>query len=240
MNDVQKIEGSLSCKDADHLTGLTAPSLSSIGDEFALQNLTRLSSLEMDKLSSVGSIKFTAVPNLQTLHFEKGVTEASSVKIINTALTNLDGIALETVGSLIITNNPYLKKVNVDQLTNATGLINFSGNMDSLEIDFPNLLSGSNMTFTNVSSVSAPALHNLTGQLGFWGNSFKEFSAPNLTTSTDLTFVGNDNLKNISMGALKKVDGGFKISRNDELEELDFPKLETVTGAVDFSGKFDT
>lgn len=132
-----------------------------------------------------------------------------------------------------------MKSVNVNNLTNATGLINFAGNMDSLEIELPNLLSGTNMTFRNVSSVSVPSLANLTGQMGFWGDSFESFSAPNLTDTGDLVFNGNSKLNNLSMPEIQNVNGGFQITRNDKLSSISFPKLEEVTGAIDFSGSFD-
>ena len=111
--------------------------------------------------------------------------------------------------------------------------------MNSLEIELPNLLSGTNMTFRNVSSVSVPSLANLTGQLGFWGNSFESFSAPNLTDTGDLVFNGNSKLSNLSMPAIENVNGGFQITRNDKLSSLSFPKLKEISGAIDFSGNFD-
>jgi hypothetical protein len=221
------------------MTDLIAPELASIGDNFKLESALGLGNLKMGSLTSVGSIKFTALPTLQTLGFSKGVSEASNVEIINTALWTLEGITLESVGRLVVTNNVHLNKINVNELKNATGLINIAGNKKGLEIDFPNLVTGSNMTFYNVSQVSVPSLQNLTGQLGFWGNSFRTFAAPNLTTSSDLTFIGNEELRNISMPALTKVEGGFQITRNDKLSDIGFPDLETVTGAIDFSGSFD-
>lgn len=221
------------------MTDLIAPELASIGDDFKLESALGLGNLKMGSLTSVGSIKFTALPTLQTLGFSKGVSEASNIEIINTALWTLEGITLESVGRLVVTNNVHLNKVDVNELKNATGLINFAGNKKGLEINFPNLVTGSNMTFYNVSEVSVPSLHNLTGQLGFWGNSFRSFNAPNLTTSSDLTFLDNEELRNISMPALTKVEGGFQIARNDKLSGINFPDLETVTGAIDFSGSFD-
>lgn len=239
LNGVEQITGSLICKDAVHLTNLVAPQLNSIADTLHLNGLTRLTNLQMDSLSSVGSIKFTALPNLQTLGFTTGVSKANDVNIVNTDLVNLNGINLESVGTFVVTNNVRLQQVNVNELSNATGLINFAGNMEGLSIDFPNLVSGSNMTFYNVSSVAVPSLHKLTGQLGFWGNKFKSFNAPNLTTSSDVTFVGNDELRNISMPVLQRVNGGFLITRNDALKDISFPRLDTISGALDFSGEFD-
>jgi hypothetical protein len=240
LNNVQQISGSLSCSGAANMTSWTASSLTSIGDTFKLNGLTTLTTLSFGSLTKVGSIEFTALPNLQSLDFTKGVTEAGSVSITNTGLSSLNGISLETVGGFDITENTNLKTVNVNNLKNATALINFAGNMDSLEVEFANLGTGQNMTFRNVSSVSLPSLEKLKGQLGFWGNKFTSFSAPNLTETSDLIFNDNSKLSNISMPVLKTVNGGFQIARNDKLGSIDFPKLETISGAIDFSGEFNS
>ncbi|PWY86232.1 GPI-anchored cell wall organization protein Ecm33 [Aspergillus heteromorphus CBS 117.55] len=240
LSGVTSITGSLSCTGASNVTSLTASALSSIGSAFTLDGLTTLTTLSFTNLSSVGSISWTALPELQSLDFTKGVSEAGDVLITNTGLTSLDGISLTTVGKFDITENTNLKTVNVNELTNATGLINFAGNMDSLQIILPNLGTGTNMTFRNVSGVSIPSLETLSGQLGFWGNTFGNFSAANLTTTGDLVFDDNTDLSNISMPVLKTVNGGFQIARNDKLKEITFPDLEEVTGAIDFSGDFDS
>ncbi|KAB8239855.1 hypothetical protein ETB97_002332 [Aspergillus alliaceus] len=239
LNGVREISGSLSSDGAANMTGLSASSLTSIGDTFKLNGLTTLTTLSFAQLTKVGSIEFTALPQLQNLDFSKGINQAGSVAITNTGLSSLNGISLDTVGSFDITENTNLKTVNVNNLKNATSLINFAGNMDSLEIEFANLGTGQNMTFRNVSSVSLPSLEKLKGQLGFWGNKFKSFSAPNLTETSDLIFNDNSKLANISMPVLKTINGGFQIARNDKLGVIDFPSLETVTGAIDFSGEFN-
>jgi hypothetical protein len=238
-NNVKQIDGTLSCTGGANISTIAAPMLNSIAEEFKLNGLTTLTTLSFPSLTSVGSIHWTALPQLQSLEFTKGVKEAGDVTITNTGLTNLNGISLNTVGQFDITENTQLKTININNLKNATGLINFAGNLNSLEVELPNLFSGTNMTFRNVSAVSIPSLHNLTGQLGFWGVSFTSFSAPNLTKTADLVFSANSKVTNISMPALETVDGGFLITRNDELESIDLPSLQLVTGAVDFSGKFD-
>ncbi|RAH46819.1 GPI-anchored protein Ecm33 [Aspergillus aculeatinus CBS 121060] len=240
INGPYEITGGLSSDGASNLTSLTSTSLATIGDTFKLNGLTTLTTLSLTNLSSVGAISWTALPELQSLDFTKGVSEAGDVEITNTGLTSLDGISLKSVGTFDITENTNLKTVNVNDLTNATGLINFAGNLDSLQIILPNLAGGTNMTFRNVSAVSIPSLKELSGQLGFWGNSFSNFSAANLTSTGDLVFDDNSDLTNISMPVLKTVNGGFQIARNDKLEEISFPDLETVTGAIDFSGEFNS
>lgn len=237
--NIEQVTGSILCTGGENVTDITASSLTAIGKAFNLEGLTRLTQLSFSELTTVGSIKWNALPKLQSLNFDKGVTQAGDVIIQNTGLTSLDGISLKTVNQFEIENNRQLQKININNLMNATDLINFSGNYDALEIDLPNLGTGTNMTFRNVSSISVPSLEKLTGQLGFWGTEFQTFSAPNLTSTGDLVFNDNSKLSNISMPVLKKVDGGFTIARNDKLNTIDLPKLETVTGAIDFSGKFN-
>lgn len=222
------------------MSSLSAPDLESIGKTFKLNGLITLTTLSFGSLTEVGAIDWAALPNLQALSFAKGVSKAGSVSITNTGLTSLNGISLDTVGDFDITANPALSEVNVNDITNCTGLLNFAANSEKLKVSLPNLQSGRNMTFRNTSSVSIPSLKSLTGQLGLFGNYFEDFAAPNLTTVGDLVFDNNDALTNISLPVLKTVNGGFQISKNEKLKEITgIPKLETVTGALDFSGNFD-
>lgn len=223
------------------MSSLTANDLETIGKSFELNGLITLTTLGFGSLTEVGEIKWAALPNLQALSFAKGVSKAGSVSITNTGLTSLNGIALDTVGNLDVTANPALSEVNVNDIKNCTGLLNFAANNEKLKISLPNLETGRNMTFRNTSSVSVPSLKSLTGQLGLFGNTFEDFAAPNLTKVGDLVFDNNENLKNISLPQLQTVNGGFQIAKNDKLKEIDgIPKLETITGALDFSGVFDT
>ncbi|KAJ6108054.1 hypothetical protein N7523_009377 [Penicillium sp. IBT 18751x] len=240
LNGIQKISGSLTGSNCTALTGIIAPSLVTITDSFTLNEATLVTELSFAELTTVGAINWEALPALQSLTFPSGVTDAGDVVITNTGLTSLNGISLETVGKFQITDNTNLRTININNLKNATDLVNFAGNWNKLEIEFPNLASAYNMTFRNISSVSMPSLEKLKGQLGFWGTEFKSFSAPNLTTTADLTFNDNSALTNISMPVLKTVKGGFVVTRNDKLADIDLPELETVTGAIDFSGTFDT
>jgi hypothetical protein len=239
INTVQRIRGALTCNGGANITSFSAPNLETIDDSFHLEGLTSLTSLDLPELTSVGNIEFTAIPILQSLGFTAGVTQAGSVSIVNTGLTSLDGISLTSVDSFIITDNTQLETVNVNNLRNATNLINFAGNYQELEISLPNLASGTNLTIRNVSSVSIPSLTTLEGQLGFWGNSFSSLSAPNLTETGDLVFEDNASLSNLTLPVLETVNGGFLITRNDDLSSISFPDLATVTGAIDFSGAFD-
>ena len=96
------------------------------------------------------------------------------------------------------------------------------------------------MTFRNASKVDLPSLESVSGGLGFYSSYFESFTGPNLTT-VDSFLVFNDNsaLTNISLPLLESVGGSFQIANNTELKEVTgVPKLETIEGALDFSGNF--
>ncbi|KAJ5281482.1 Leucine rich repeat 5 [Penicillium angulare] len=238
LGSIEKIDGTLTCVGGANVTGITAASLETITGNFTLKRLTTLTTLSFAKLSSVGAIDWEVLPGVNSLDFTTGITDVGDVNIIDTHLTSLDGITLKKVGQLDITENSYLKSCNISNLEYATGQINFQGNYDSLEIDLPNLTNGTSMTFRNISSINIPKLKTLTGQLGFWNTDFDVLYAPDLTETGDVVFTGNTKLTNVSLPALKTVDGGISISRNDKLQEIDLPKLSTVSGAIDLTGNF--
>lgn len=240
LNGVGRITGSLKVDGAANLTSFSAPELSEIGDTFLLNGLILLTNLDLPSLTAVGTVTWSALPNLQALSFAQGISKAGSVSITNTGLTSLDGINLQSVGLFDITANTALTQVNVNDITNCSGLLNFAGNSPKLSVELPNLGTGTNITFRNASSVSLPSLKKLSGQLGLFGNNFKEFQAPNLTNTGDLVFDNNPNLASISLPQLTKINGGFQIAGNDQLVVIDgVPNLQTIVGALDFSGAFN-
>lgn len=220
------------------MTLIAAPDLTSIGNEFSLSSIILLTTLNFPELTSVGSINFQALPNLQALTFTKGVNKAGSVSITNTGLTSLAGIELTSVGDFDLTANTALSSINVNDIKNITGTLIISANKNSLSIEFPNLVSAQNLTFRNTSSISVPSLANLTGELGLFGNYISNFSAPNLTTCADLDFDGNADLTEINLPLLSSLTGGLAISNNDKLDTISFPKLSKVQGAIDLTGDY--
>ena len=165
--------------------------------------------------------------------------KASKVRITNTYLTTLQGINLETVGNFEITNNPKLKEVDVDQITNITGTAIFSANHKDLRISFPNLESVRNISVRNASTVQFPSLKSTEGLFGLYSNYIEDFLAGNLTQTGDLVFADNSALTNLSLPVLETVKGAFQVANNSMLKSIDAaPKLKTVSGALDFSGSF--
>ena len=203
-----------------------------------LNNLTTLSNLIFPELTTVDSIQWQALPALQNLTFASKVSKAANVLITNTQLQSLQGIDLMVVDNFNINNNPYLTSVEV-QLVNITTSLTIQANSRNLVASFPYLQTALNMTFRNVSEVKGPSLLTVNGSLIVDDNLFESFTAPNLTKSGGFVFVGNPNLKNISLPQLTQIGGGFQIANNSKLLNIDgFKNLKTVDGAIDFSGNF--
>ena len=238
---IREITGNLVCQNAGALTSISSPDLQTLGGTFGLANLTILSTLQMDSLTSVNEIQWIGLPALQSLSFRRGITTANKVLVSNTQLASLSGIELETVGTMNINNNNYLSTVNVNNLANVTESLSFAANARDLQISFPNLESAANLTFRNASSVTCPSLSQVNGSMGFYSNTFMSFSAPNLTaTGGSLAFVDSSNLNNLSFPRLTQVGGAFLIANNTDLKSINgFPALAVIVGALDFSGSFD-
>jgi hypothetical protein len=238
-NGIEKVTGDFSSDGAVNLSSISAPTISEIGGAFKLTSVNALTSLSFPELISVGSIHFEALANIQGLGFTKGVTTAGSVYIVNTGLTSLQGIELNSVGQLELTANDYLTEINVNNMKNISGSLTISNNNNKLSIDFPNLVTAKDMTIRNTSSIAVPSLANLTGSLGLFGNFISNFSAPNLTSCSDLDFDSNGHLATLSLPKLTTLSGGLAISNNNKLGSIDFPKLSHVDGAIDLTGSFE-
>lgn len=221
------------------MTSISGASLQTIGDAFRLENVQILSTLNFPQLSEVGSVEWTGLPNLQGLSFTTGLSQADSLTIINTGLSSLDGINLESVDTFVVTNNNYLNQISM-QVESISDRIELAANGRDVEAEFPNLQWAYNMTLANVSSVSIPSLSSVNGSLGFYSNFIESVSAPNLTNvGGGLSFVANADLTNASFPELTTISGGLLIANNTAFEEITgFPALTRVGGAVDISGNF--
>jgi len=241
LNGVGSINGDLRCTNASQLTALSADQLATITGTFDLEEVQILSSLNFANLRGVRAIKWIALPALQTLNFRTGISQANTVYISNTGLTDLKGIELTQVGMMDVNNNQYLKTINVNALTNVTNSLSFSANGLNLAIQFPNLLGAANLTFRNVTTVSMPSLADVAGAMGFYSNDFQSFAAPNLTeTGGTIAFVDSPQLSNLSFPSLTSVGGGIQLANNTKLMSVDgFNNLQSIAGDINFYGTFD-
>ena len=236
---VQTIEGDLSIKGAVGLISVSCPMLRQIEGDFVMQGLTVLSSLSMPELTKVGSISWTTLPALSQLTFTKGVTEASSVLITDTILTDLSGINLVTVKTFNINNNHYLNGVDV-ALGNVSEALSIEANGKSLNCSFSQLVWATNITIREAGDVSFPKLASVNSSIAFIQNNFVSVSFPQLQkVGQSFAFNSNTKLTNVTANSLVSVGGTFQFANNTQFQNLNgFQSLKSVGGSVDLSGTF--
>ena len=240
--DLTRVTGNITVTSATNLGTLSFGSLRQVGG-FELGDLTVLAELSCPQLNQVDILNFTALPALSSLSFgNTGIKKANSILITNTNLESLDGIdQLQDITTFNVNNNQQLTNISlqVTSIGNSLDIFANDASLTGLTASFPLLQTATNMTFRNCSTISLPALKNVTQKMGFYGNTMESFSAPNLTTAGGLIFVDNTELTNITIPQLSSVNGSYQIANNTQLKQINgFPKLSIITGALDFNGNF--
>ena len=236
----RQIDGDLTLENNGQIISLSSTSLNSVSGTFRLANVTLLSTLNLPALTSVGTITWQSLPALNSLSFTTGVSSAKTVTISDTFLQSLDGIDLDSVGSMDINNNRRLTKFDTS-LKNLSENLNIQANGAKLSVTMPNLVWIANMTIANVTEFSSPSLEVVNGSARFDSNYFESFAAPNMTSTSggDISFINNAQLTNITFSALESIGGALTIVNNTRLEEITgFPKLAEVGGAIKLGGNF--
>ncbi|KAH7401628.1 hypothetical protein BKA66DRAFT_508123 [Pyrenochaeta sp. MPI-SDFR-AT-0127] len=237
LNGIKKLSGNLVATDNANIKRISANDLETLDGELHLEGLTRLYGVDFPKLKNIDSIKWSALPNLQTIGFTAEVEEAKKVDIQNTGLRSLKGINIEEVETLFIANNGYINEITM-QLGNVSDSLTLADNNENVKVELPNLIWATNLTFRFCGSVSVPSLETLNGSLGLYNNGFETFSAPNLTSIGEaLAVVANEKLSNLTFPALTKITDNLQLANNSALLEVaGFPELENIGGAFDLSG----
>ena len=239
---MEKIDGNFTINNAVKLSSISFGDLKEITG-LQLGGLTVLSELSMPQIQTISKMNLTALPALQQFSFgNTGVTQAQSVLITNTGLSSLKGLdKLDSIDSFNVNNNNALQNVSlsVSTIKNAIKIEANNGDQSGTAVSFPELQMAQNMTFRNCSSVELPSLANVSQYLGFYGNTFETFVAPNLTTTGGLVFVDNTALGNISIPGLTAVNSTCQIANNTMLKKIDgIQKLSVITASLDFNGNF--
>jgi len=236
------ITGDLTVLDNGEIQSFRSDDLATVGGTWEMRNVTALSSLIFPSITKVKALNWQTLNALDSLSFGgSGLTQAEEVTISDTFLSSLTGIDLTSVKTMRIDNNRRLTSF-ITQLRNLSDELRIQANGQRLEVSMPNLTWIANMIIANVTKFSAPSLATVNDSAKFDFNYFTDFSAPNLTKtqSGDISFVGNANLKNISLPRLTTVGGGLLIANNTALLELNgLPALKTVSGAVKLRGSFN-
>ncbi|PCH02407.1 Hypothetical protein PENO1_038170 [Penicillium occitanis (nom. inval.)] len=239
LTGITHITGSLVVNGTTNITSFTAPDLIIIEKNLELISCILLTDLNMTELTLVGDMNLEALPNLQRLYFDSGVRAAGGISITNTGLVKLDGLEITSASNGInITANTALTDISFNSLTNTSSLF-IQANSNKLAVNLPNLVAVQNLTVTNTTSLSIPSLYHLTGQLQIFSSWINNFSTGPLQAGTDIVFMDNALLSNISMPDLTSLSGDLIITGNSVLKEINgFSSLANVQGIIDVTGNY--
>ncbi|KXJ90800.1 GPI-anchored cell wall organization protein ecm33 [Microdochium bolleyi] len=241
LGGLQRIGGDLTALDNENITSLSANFLQEIGGKLSLKNLINLSGMSLMRLSSVDTIEWVTLRKLAnpTLGIT-GITKASSILVADTTIKTLEGLNVDSLSFINLNNNreivtfkSNIKSISDRMIIDSNGL--------KMQMDMPNLIWASNLTISNVTTFSAPALKTINGSMSFSSNYFTSVSFPNLTKLEEGTFsfISNPQLTNLTLPLLKSVGGGLVVANNTALSAINgFPTLETVGGAIGIRGSF--
>jgi hypothetical protein len=112
--------GSFAAVNASQISSISSDSLEVVGAWFSIANITTLVTLSFPKLSWIGQmLSIVDVPMLEKLELSSSVTVGhtfpvtTSVAIVNTSLSKVEGLFSDTIQDIQINDNPNLFFVNL-------------------------------------------------------------------------------------------------------------------------------
>lgn len=239
LTGVRQIFGNLNIQNST-VESIVAPDLQLVSGEFSISKATRLSTLNLAQLVTVGLLNLDALPALESLGLTSGITSADSVVISNTGLTSLDGIEVFKLTTFDVNNNDAIASID-SSLQEVSDLLSISYNSDQVEVVLDELTKAKNVVFQTVASVSLQNLTEVSGYLSLEGNAAEDFEFPQLTSvGSAVSIIENDDLTEFKFPQLTSVGGALVIEDNEKLRSFSyFPKLKTIGGSVVISGDFN-
>ncbi|KAK7719531.1 protoplasts-secreted [Botryosphaeria dothidea] len=232
LDGIEEITGSLSIEEgAETLTYFSADSLTSVGS-LELNDASLLTGFDLPSLSKVDALSLSSLPLLWEADFGSSIEQCSSVEIRDTYLTSLE-LDVAEPEKIIIEENAFLWSVSISSTT-VTEEISIGGNTNAVDISFPQLESAKQITISNATGLSFPALTSIDESITITDSYLETFDFSTLETiGGSLEISGVWDLDSLSLSSLKSVGGDLKIS-DCGFSSLTFESLETVTGDLSF------
>ncbi|RUS16507.1 hypothetical protein BC937DRAFT_91132 [Endogone sp. FLAS-F59071] len=243
LTGVQLVNGNLLLSNNLAAGHISFPSLQGVTGQLSFMNHNVLSTLNMPAFTGVDSFSISVAPALNALAFPQGLNQVNNIQITDTFITNLAGLNFSTVGTILVSDNLYLKRVNLPNLQQMKGMFYVTANgQGSIDVEAPNLTTFNNGTFRNVGTLNIPFLNLVEGDMSFNQNLFQSLTFESLShIGGTLTIIDNTQLNNITFSSLTSLGGALSIANNTELHSITgFPQLREVDGTVDITGGFDT
>ncbi|KAI8368314.1 uncharacterized protein BYT42DRAFT_504070 [Radiomyces spectabilis] len=238
---LQMIEGDLTVTNNDALQSFSMPSVQGVNGILKLSNNKLLNALDLQSLTVVRSFQLAVHPALNSLNFPGGLQQTDEVSVADTTVTAISGFKMSQMKNLVVTNNIYLKNLDLGNLTRLTGELTVSANSPALKIDVSSLETLNQGSFWNLAGVKLDGLKKIIGDVSFISNSFTTLALPQTTDIAGTLVVSNNKqLNNLSLPNLRHLGGALSVGNNAQLTTVNaFPALEGIDGTLDITGAFD-
>ncbi|KAI8359463.1 hypothetical protein B0O80DRAFT_411365 [Mortierella sp. GBAus27b] len=247
---LKSLTGSIKMSSNPHLTTLSLEGLQSSTGYITLFNNTALTSVNLPNVKSLNNLDIVTAPSLRQLSLPN-VQSMNSLKVEDTGLDNSGSLPWSTlpkVADLGISNNKYLKSLEMPHLTEVSGrlVVAANGLMEGQQgqgstLLLPNLTSVSNCTFRHLTELQIPKLAQVGSSLSFDETNLKSIVAPHLkSVGQTLSIVSNNWLTNVSLAELTTIGGALLIANNTELTDISgFNQLKDISGVLNMRGAFN-
>ncbi|KAG0044192.1 hypothetical protein BGZ83_010570 [Gryganskiella cystojenkinii] len=247
------LSGTIKVMSNPHLTTLTLDNLTAVSGSIFVSNNTILSVVSLPVLQTLTNLEIITAPGLRQLSLNS-IASLGSLKIEDTGLDNsgqLPWSGLQSVADLGVSNNKYLKSIDMNHLKTVSGMLVVAANglidgKSSAEggttLSLNNLMTVSNCTFRHLTDLKLPVLSSVSASLSIDETNLKTIQVPLLkTVGQTLSIVSNNKLSNVTFSELTSVGGALLIANNTELTVVDgFKQLKEIAGVLNMRGAFST
>lgn len=237
LDGIVTITGDLGVAYGSDITSLSASDLVTIGDTLTISNNDLLTSLSLPSLKNVDTIYINGAPNLTELVSTDGVSNISTIQIIETGLSKVDWLKTVNISRLEVARNPVLSDISLP-VVNGLGSFSFARNGPALKLSLSSLKAAYNLTFSHVKEIDIPSLESVTYSLGFIANDLETLSIEKLAKLDNLMLWNNTALSQLRLSTLTNVTGDIVTNGNTALGTLSLPNLERVRGDIALNGSY--
>ncbi|KAI5968149.1 ECM331 [Candida pseudojiufengensis] len=244
LNSINQLNANLTIYNSSTINTINLNSIENITGSLNFNNLTQLRTINLNLIEMAQDLQFISLPNFENLNLNSDVLKAGRIILSNTALSNLNGLALfDSIEYININNNKNMSQLNFENLKNVSDSLILSFNHNNAQVNLNNLDWCSNLTIQDVSNFQANNLTFINGSLQFSYNSFDSLNVSSLTNiGSSLQIFANDELENLAFGSLTSIGGELRFFNNSELSQLNqtFTALQRIDGAVSINGNIDS
>jgi len=237
LDGIVTITGDLTVAYGSDIGSLSASELVTIGDTLSISNTDLLTSLNLPSLKNVDTIDIDGAPNLTEFKSTNGISNVTSVQLIETGLGDIDWVKAINLSRLEVTQNSVLNDISLP-VVNGLGSFTFARNGPTLKLSLSNLKAAYNLTFSHVQEISLPSLESVTYSVGFIANDLKGLAIEKLAKLDDLMIWNNTALSQLDLRSLTNVSGDIVTNGNSALETLSLPNLARVRGDIALNGSY--